>query len=69
MAQVHSRYIKTQHIKYEILKERISLIYCNLTQHNSVLNMFSIGQIFTENVHLFGDVMDDVTKYLDVYHR
>ena len=57
---VHSRDMKTQ--KIDILKERLSLFYCNLIQHNFVLNMFSIGQICKENFHQFGDIMDDVTK-------
>ena len=43
--QLHSRDMKTQHIKFEILKERLSLFDCNLIQHDFVLNMFSIGQI------------------------
>ena len=48
--------MKTQHIPSEILKERLSLVYCNLVQLNVVvaLNMFSIGQICKENVHPFG---------------
>ena len=48
--------MKTQHITFEILKERLSLVYCNLIQLNVVdaLNMFSIGQICKENVHPFG---------------
>ena len=54
--------MKTQHIKFEILKERLSLFYCNIIQHNFVLDMFSIGQICEENFHPFGDVMDDFTK-------
>ena len=29
---IHSRYMKTQHIKFQILKERLSLLYCNLIQ-------------------------------------
>ena len=48
--------MKTQHIKFDILKERLSLFYCNLIQHNFVLDMFSIGQICEENFHPFGDV-------------
>ena len=56
--------MKTQHIKFEILEERLRLFYCNFTQHNVVLNMFSIGQICKENFHPFCDVMDDVTKSL-----
>ena len=66
---VHSRDMKTQHIKIEILKERLRLLYCNLIQHNFVLNIFSSGQICKEIFHPFGDVMDDVTKSLDVCHR
>ena len=57
--------MKTQHIKFETLKERLSLFDCNLIQHNFVLNIFSIGQICKENFHPFGEVMDDVTKNLD----
>ena len=53
--------MKTQHIKFEILKEILSLFYCYLIQHNSVLNMLSTGQICKVNFHPFGDVMDDVT--------
>ena len=30
--------------------------------------MFSLGHICKETVHPFGDVMDDVTKSLDVCH-
>ena len=66
---VHSRDMKTQHIKIEILKERLRLFYCNFIQHNFVLNIFSIGQICKEIFYPFGDVMDDVTKSLDVCHR
>ena len=61
--KVHSRDMKTQHIKFEILKERLSLLYCNLIRRDFVLKMFSIGQICNENLHAFGDFMDDVTKY------
>ena len=57
--------MKTQHIEFEILKERLSLFYCNLIQHNFVLDMFSNDQICEENFHPFGDAMDDVTKNLD----
>ena len=57
--------MKTQHIKFEILKERLSLLDCYLIQHNFVLNMCSIGQICKENFHPFGVVMDDITKDLD----
>ena len=58
--------MKTQHLKFEILKERQSLFYCNLIQPDFVLNMFSIGQICKENFHPFGDVMDAVTKIFDI---
>ena len=44
---VHSHDMKTQHIKFEILNERLCLFYCNFIQHNFVHNMFSIGQIHT----------------------
>ena len=54
--------MKTQHIKFEILKERQSLFDCNLKQHNFVINMLSIGQSCKEKNHPFGEVMDDVTK-------
>ena len=55
--------MKTQHIKFEILKEKLILFYCNRIRRIFVLNMFSIGRIYTENFHSFGDVMDDVTKF------
>ena len=61
--------MKTQHIKFKILKEGLSLFYCNLIQHNFVLNMLSTDPICEENVHPFDDVIDDVTKSLDVCHR
>ena len=60
--------MKTQHIKFEFLKERLSLFYNNLIQHNFVLNMFSIGHICKANLHPFGYVMDDFTKNFDVCH-
>ena len=66
---IHSRDMKTQHIKFEILQERLRLFYCNFIQHNFVPNMFSTGQICKENFHPFGGVMDDVTKSLDACHR
>lgn len=50
---VHSRNMKTQHMKFEILKERLSLFYCNLVHLNFVLNMFSPGQIWNEKFHPF----------------
>ena len=61
--------MKTQHIKFEILKEGLSLFYCNLIQHNLVLNLLSTDQMRKENVHPFDDGTDDVTKSLDVYYR
>ena len=61
--------MKTQQIKLVVLKERLRLFSYNFIQHNFVLNMFSIGQICKENFHLFGDVMDDITKTLDACHR
>ena len=54
--------MKTQHIKFEILKEKQSLFDCNLKQHNFVINMLLIGQNCKEKNHPFGEVMDDVTK-------
>ena len=66
--EIHSRYMKTQHIKFEILKEGLSSFYCNLIQ-KIVLNMLSTDQICKENVHPFDDIIDDVTKSLDVCHR
>ena len=61
--------MKTQRLKYKILKERLSLFYCNHTQLNSVLNLLSIGQICKQNFYRFDDVKDDVTRSLDVCHR
>ena len=61
--------MKSQHIKFEILKERLSLFYCNLIQHNFVLYMLSNGQICKVNIRPFGEIIDDVTKILDVCHR
>ena len=60
---------ETQHIKFEILREGLSSFYCNLIQKFFVPNMFSTDQICNENVHPFVDVVDDVTKNLDVCHR
>ena len=54
--------MKTQHIKFEILKERQSLFDCDLKQHNFVRNMISIGQSCKEKNHPFVEVLDDVTK-------
>ena len=67
--EIHSCYMKTQHIKIEILKEGLSSFYCNLIQKKIVLNMLSTDQICKENVHPFDDVIDDVTKSLDVCQR
>ena len=65
---IHSRYMKTQHIKFEILNERLSVFKSNLTQINFVQNILVIGQICDANFHPFGDVRDDVTRSLDVCH-
>ena len=67
--EIHSRYMKRLHIKFEILKEGLSSFYCNLIQKKFVLNMLSTDQICKENVDPFDDVIDDVTKSLDVCHR
>ena len=53
--------MKQQHIKFEILKDGLSLFYCNLIHHNFVLNMLLTDPICKENVHPFDDVIDDVT--------
>ena len=66
---IHSRDMKTQHINFEILKERLSLFYCNLIQPYFVLNMLSIGQICKDNFHQFGGVRGDVTRCFDDWHR
>ena len=68
-SKLYSRDMKTQHLKFEILKERLSLFYCNHIQLNFVLNMLSIGQICKQIFHPFEDVKDDVTRSLDVCHR
>ena len=60
--------MKTLHIKFEILKKRQSLFYCNIVQHNFELNMILIGQICKEFFYLFVDVRDDVTITFDVFH-
>ena len=65
----HSHDMKTQHIKFEILKERLSLYYCTLIQHYFGLNKLSTGQICKENIHPFGEIIDDVTESLNVCHR
>ena len=61
--------MKTQHIKFEILNERLSVFKCNLILLNFVLNVLVFGRIYDANFHPFGDVRDDVTKSLDVCHR
>ena len=42
---IHSRDMKTQHIKFEIQNERLTLFNCNLIQFNFVLNMLVIGYL------------------------
>ena len=69
MTFVHSRYMKTQHIQFEILNERLSVFKSNLIQLNFVLNMLVIDRICNANFHPFDDVRDDVTRSLDVCHR
>ena len=61
--------MKTQHIKFEILNERLSVFMCNLIQLNFVQIILVIGRICNANFHLFGDVRDDVTRGLDVCQR
>ena len=61
--------MKTQHIDFVILNERLSVFKCNLIQLNFVQNILVIGLIFDANFLPFGDVWDDVTKSLDVCHR
>ena len=61
--------MKTQHIQFEFLNERLSVFKCNLIQLNFVLNMLMIGRICNANFHPFGDVIPDVTRSLDVCHR
>ena len=61
--------MKTQHIKFEILNERLSVFKCNLIQLNFVQNILMIGRICDANFHPFGDDRDDVTSSLDVCHR
>ena len=61
--------MKTQHIKFEILHERLSVFKCNLIQLNFVQNILVIGRICDANFHPFGNVRDDVTRSLDVSHR
>ena len=61
--------MKTQHIKFEILNERLSVFKCNPIQLNCVQNILVIGRIYDINFRPFGDVRDDVTRSLDVCHR
>ena len=63
--------MKTQHIKFEILNERLTLSNSNLIQLNFVQNtsMRVIGRIFNTKFHPFVDVRDDVTRRLDDCHR
>ena len=56
MFLLHSRDMKTQHIKFEILNERLILFNCNLKQLNFVLNMLVVGRICNAIFHPFGDV-------------
>ena len=55
--QLYSGDMKTQHIKIEILNERLNLFKNNLIQLNFVLNMLAIGRICNTNFHPFGDVI------------
>ena len=66
---IHSRYMKTQHIKFEILNERLSVFKCNLIQLNFVQNILVIGRICDANFRPFGDVRDVVTRSLDICYR
>ena len=61
--------MKTQHIKFEILNERLTLFKCNLIQLNFVLDMLVSSRICNANFHTFDDVKDDVTRSMDVCHR
>ena len=54
--------MKTQHIKFEILNEGLSLFDCNLIQLNFVIGMLLIGQVCKVTFHPLGDVKDDVTR-------
>ena len=66
---IHSRYMKTIHINFEILNERLSVLKCNLIQLNFVLNIRVIGRFCDANFYPFGDVTNDATRSLDVCHR
>ena len=61
--------MKTQHIEFEILNERLSVFKCNLIQLNFVQYILVIGRISDANFRPYGDVRDDVTRSLDVCHR
>ena len=61
--------MKTQHIKFKILNERLSVIKFYLIQLNFVQNILVIGRICDANFHPFGIVRDDVTRSLDVCDR
>ena len=61
--------MKTQHMKFEILTERLSVFKCNLIQLNFLQNILVIGLMCDANFHPFGDVRDDVTRSLDDCHR
>ena len=50
--------MKTQHLKFEILKERLCLFYYNI---NFVLNMLSIGKLCKEK-KIIRLVMSGVTS-------
>ena len=52
--------MKTQHIKFEILNEILSVFKCNLIQLDLVQSILVIGRICDANFHPFGDVGDDV---------
>ena len=47
---IHSLYMKTQHIKFEILNESLSVFKCNLLQLNFVQNILVIGRICDGNL-------------------
>ena len=64
LSDIHSRCMKTQHIQFEILNERLTLFKCNF-----VLNMLVIGRICNANFHPFGDANYDVRRSLDVCDR
>ena len=67
--EIHSRDMITQHIKFEILNERLTLFKCNLIKLIFVINKIVIGRICNSNFHPFGDVKEDGTRSLDACHR